>query len=269
MTRARALAEPLGATAHARFDDFLVGLDVLTVASPATTHAALALAALERGVHVYVEKPLATTREDAHRLIAAAAQARRVLSCGHQERVVFAAMGLLGAGERPLRIQAVRRGVFSGRAMDVSCVLDLMVHDIDLALMLTVTNPVEVRAAGRTVHGDLLDEASTQITFADGLVAELEASRAAALRERTMRLVYPSGEVRVDFIGRTFHNTTTLPLDPGFADTEGGRDPLGANVAAFIETVRQPSLRPLVTADEAARALDVALQVEEAANQTA
>jgi predicted dehydrogenase len=266
--RAHALADQLGATAYADYGAFLNEIDVLTVASPATTHAGLAKTALAAGRHVYVEKPLAVTRTDGHALIAAAAHADRVLSCGHQERVVFGAMGLLDAGEQPLRLQAVRRGTYSGRAMDVSCVLDLMVHDLDLALMLTRSHPIEVRATGQRVHGELFDEVSTQITFEDGLVVELEASRAAARRERTMRVVYPSGELQIDFLERTFSNATDLALNADFADTPEGRDPLGANVSAFLAAVRGEALQPLVTGEEAARALDLALRVEEAAGQS-
>lgn len=122
-----------------------------------------------------------------------------------------------------------------------------MVHDLDLALMLTRSYPVDVRAVGRRLHGDLYDEVTTQITFEDGFVVELEASRAAEKRDRTMRVVYPSGELQIDFLERTFSNTTALTLNPDFADTPGGRDPLGANVAAFLAAVRRESPRPLVT----------------------
>lgn len=264
--RAHAVADPLGARALGDLDDFLGQIDVLTVASPASTHAAMAAAAFERGVHVYVEKPLATTRGDAFALIAAASKAGRVLSCGHQERVVFGAMGLLDSPEQPRRLQAVRKGVFSGRAMDVSCVLDLMVHDLDLALMLTNAVPVDVRAVGSKLHGDFYDAVTTQITFDDGFVVELEASRAADHRERTMRVVYPSGELSIDFLERTFENTSAIPLNPDFADTPEGRDPLGANVSAFLAAVRGEALRPLVSGEEAAKALDLALRVEEAAD---
>lgn len=265
--RAYAVADQLRAKATGDLDGFLGDIDVLTIASPASTHAAMAVAAFERGLHVYVEKPLATTREDANAVLAAASRAGRVLSCGHQERVVFGAMGLLDAPEQPLRLQAVRRGVFSGRAMDVSCVLDLMVHDLDLALMLTNAFPVDVRASGSKVHGDLYDVVSTQITFDDGFVVELEASRAADHRERTMRVVYPSGELSIDFLERQFENTSSIALNPDFADTPEGRDPLGANVSAFLAAARGEAARPLVTGEEAARALDLALRVEEAADE--
>jgi predicted dehydrogenase len=245
--RAHAVADPLSAETFLDFEPFLEGLDILTIASPATTHAGLAKAALEAGVHVYVEKPLAVTRADAQLLIAAAADHRRVLSCGHQERVVFGAMGLLDGVEQPLRLQAVRRGT----------------------LMLTNSHPVEVRASGRRIHGQLFDEVTTQITFDDGFVVELEASRVAEKRDRTMRVVYPSGELQIDFLERTFQNSTALALNPDFADTPQGRDPLGANVSAFLDAVRGVAPRPLVSGEEAARALDLALRVEEAAAESA
>jgi predicted dehydrogenase len=264
-TRAHALADQLGAEAFGDYRSFLDAIDVVTVASPAVTHAAMAIEALDAGKHVYVEKPIATTREDAQAVIAAASRNGRVLSCGHQERVVFRAMGLLDAAEQPLRLQAVRRGTFSGRAMDVSSVLDLMVHDLDLALMLTRSYPVEIRAKGKKLHGDQFDEVTTEIVFEDGLVVDLEASRAADRRERTMRVVYPSGELQIDFLERTFQNTSALPLNPDFAETADGRDPLGANVSAFMAAVRGEAPRPLISGDEAARALDLALRVEDAA----
>jgi predicted dehydrogenase len=97
-------------------------------------------------------------------------------------------------------------------------------------------------------------------------VVDLEASRAADRRERTMRVVYPSGELQIDFLERTFQNTSALPLNPDFADTPDGRDPLGANVSAFMAAVRGEAPRPLISGDEAARALDLALRVEEAAD---
>ncbi len=95
----------------------------------------------------------------------------------------------------------------------------------------------------------------------------LEASRIAAQRERTMRLVFPSGELEIDFLSRRFVDNTPFGLDAGFAQSADGRDPLGASVAAFIAAVRGETPRPLVTGEEAARALDVALEVDRKAIQ--
>jgi predicted dehydrogenase len=262
--RAEALAGPLGAQVFEELEPFLEAVDLVTVASPASSHAAIAAAALAAGKHVYVEKPLADEMAAARALVAAAERTGRVLACGHQERAVFRAMGLLDLPERPLRLEAVRRGSFTGRNVDVSCVLDLMIHDIDLALTL---NPSPVRltgAAGSARASALADEARAELAFEDGMTAVLEASRAARGRERTMRIEFPSGEVRIDFLARTFTDTTPFALNARFAETREGRDPLGASVAEFVAVVRERAPRPLVTGQEAARALQTALEVDRA-----
>ena len=232
--RAEALAGPLRATVSDDLDAFLESVDVVTVASPASTHARLALLALERGRHVYVEKPLADDVEDGRALVAAAKASGAVLACGHQERAVFGAIGLL----------------------------DLMIHDIDLALTLAGELPAEVSARGRVTEGPFADEARAELAFSGGLTASLEACRIAGKRERTMRLVFPSGELEIDFLARRFLDRTPFGLNSRFAETAEGRDPLGASVAAFVAAVRGETPRPLVTGEEAARALEVALEVD-------
>ncbi len=260
--RAEALAGPLGARVFEDVEAFLDAVDVVSIASPASTHADIAAAALAAGRHVYVEKPLADDLDDAQALVRAAREAGAVLACGHQERAVFRAMGILGLPERPVRLEAVRRGTFTGRSVDVSCVLDLMVHDIDLALALNSAPVQEVRARGAVRAGPFADEAAAEILFADGMTAAFEASRAAGARERTMRVVFPSGEVEIDFLTRSFVDRTPFGLNAGFAETADGRDPLGCSVAEFVAAVRGEAPRPLVTGEEAVRALLVALEAD-------
>jgi len=258
--RAAKVAMPLGGRAFNDLDKFLEAVDVVTVASPASLHAEHALAALAAGKPVYVEKPLATTLDAAEAIRARAEAMGLIVACGHQERVVFAAMGLLDAPEAPIRLEALRHGPVSSRSQDVSAVLDLMVHDIDLALSLSPSAPT----GGVTARGDW-DAVTAQAAFADGFQASFEVSRQAPERKRTMRVVFPSGEVEIDFVARTFRNTTPFPLNPDFADTPAGQDPLGASVESFLLAVRGRAPRPVVTADEAIRALALALAVEEAA----
>ena len=263
--RAGTLAESLGVAAFNSLEALFEGLDVVTVASPAATHAGAALAALSAGLPVYIEKPLATSLEDADKLVSLAASKRLVLACGHQERVVSKAMGLLDIPERPTFLEAVRRAPGPSRIVDVSCVLDLMIHDIDLALTLNPAEPLAVEADGRVTVGPYLDEVSAEVTLEDGATFRFSASRIADARERRMRVVYPSGEVEIDFVDRTFRNTTPFPLNADFASTPAGSDPLRASVAAFVAAVRGEAPRPAVTGEEAARALDLALAVEHAA----
>ena len=262
--RAAAVAEGHGGRGFDDLDALLGEIDVLTIASPATTHASLALAALRAGKAVYVEKPLATNLDEADQLITAAAKAGVVLACGLQERVASKALGILGLPETPTFLEAVRRGPWGPRNTDVSTILDLMIHDIDLALTLNPAEPLTVEAESRTTEGPFIDEARADITLQDGSTLILEASRIAEHRERRMRVVYPSGEIEIDFITRAFRNTTPFALDEHFTETPAGHNPLAASVQAFVAAVRGEAARPAVTGEEAARALDLALAVEQA-----
>jgi predicted dehydrogenase len=263
LEHAEVLASRQGARAFADEAELIAAVDLVSVATPAVAHAASALAALKAGKAVYVEKPIATTLEDADAIVGEAHRRGLVVACGFLERAGFAAMGLFDVSERPLLLEAARLGPPSPRNLDVSVVLDLMIHDLDLAMALTAATPLTVEAEGPGAAG-LWDEVSAEAMFDDGFVCQFRASRVAAERERSMRLVYPSGEVRVDFLTHRFENTTGFVLDPGFAESAAGRDRLGASIAAFIAAVRGEGPRPLATAEDGARALDLALAVEQA-----
>lgn len=267
--RAARVAMPLGGRAFADLDAFLEAVDVVTVASPASLHAEHALAALAAGKPVYVEKPIAVSVADAERVRAAAAKAGLVVACGHQERVMFQAMGLLDVPEEPLMFEALRHGPPSERSRDVSAVLDLMVHDLDLALALAAGEPVAAEAEGARGPDGVWDEVRAEVTFDTGAVGRFDVSRQAPARRRTMRVVYPSGEVEIDFVARTFRNTTPFALNADYADTPAAKDPLGVSVAAFLDAVRGKAPRPIVSADEAIAALDLALAVERALEDAA
>ena len=257
--RARQLAADLGVEAFASLAALLQACHLVTVASPASTHAEVAQQAIAAGRHVYVEKPIADTLDAGAALVEHAGGRRLILACGHQERVVFDAMGLLGTPEPAIRLESVRRGLPGPRSRDVSCVLDLMIHDLDLALRLGGDDVLSVHAQGG------FDEVSAEIVFRSGLHALLEASRAAEARERTMNLQYPSGAVEIDFLAPSFRNSAAFSLNPGFAGTLAGRDPLGASVGRFVETVLGRADRPMVTGEEGLAALALALRVERAA----
>jgi len=262
--RAAKLAMPLGGRAFQDLDAFLAEVDVVTVASPATCHADQALAAIAAGKPVYVEKPIAIDVAQAERLRAAAAAKGLVVACGHQERVTFQAMGLLDVPEQPLLLEALRHGPPSERSRDVSAILDLMIHDLDLALAISAADPVTAEGDGARGDGGIWDRARAEVSFESGFTAIFDASRLAPERKRTMRIVYPSGEVEIDFVARTFRNTTPFALNPDYADTPAAKDPLGASVEGFLMAVRGEAPRPVVTAAEAIAALDLAIAVEQA-----
>lgn len=233
-SRAGEIAAKHGARVFASLDELLANVDALIIATPAKTHAAIADAAIAAGKHVLVEKPLAATRAEADALVSAARARGVQVQAGHQERYVLEALGLLSAPERPTLIESVRETDFTGRGMDVSVTLDLMIHDLDLIAMLFGGAPTKVSAQGIAERGPHFDDISAQLTFANG-AANLRASRIAPARKRTLRAVYPSGEVRLDFLTRTLDNTTPFPLDANFADKI--KDPLGKNVEDWLEAV--------------------------------
>jgi predicted dehydrogenase len=181
-----------------------------------------------------------------------------VLTVGHQERFVFARTGLLDQAETPLEIQCWRRGPWTGRGDDVSAVLDLMIHDLDLVHTLVDSAVTDVTARGFTQYGPHADEISAAVTFANGTVARLDTSRVAETRKRGLRAVYADGVVEIDFLTREVINTTPRPL----AALEMG-DPLGESVASFVTAVAHGA-KPLVLAEQARQALETAIRIDEA-----
>lgn len=261
--RARELANTHSVEAFASLDALLAQVDIVTIASPPSFHGEAARRTLGAGKHTLIEKPLATDAATGEALVRLAAEKKLVLGCGHQERLVFQAMGLLDAPERPSYIESVREGPWTGRSADVSVTLDLMVHDLDLALQLLKAKPSHVAASAQSVHGRTADRIEARLAF-DGAEAVFTSSRIATDRRRFMRAVYPSGEVKIDFISRAFENTTKFPLNAAFAETRIGADPLGANVAQFIDAVLGVAPRPVVNGREALSVLELALDVDKA-----
>jgi predicted dehydrogenase len=262
--RATELANTHGAQSFDTLDALLSEIDILTIASPPSFHGAAAKRALEAGKHVLVEKPLATDVATGKQLVELARMKSLTLACGHQERLVFEAMGLLGAPEKPTRIESVREGPWTGRSADVSVTLDLMVHDLDLALQLIGAEPEGILATARSEKGKTADAIEARLAFAPHSEAVFISSRVAEGRRRFMRAVYPSGEVNIDFLTREFSNTTNFPLNAAFAETRIGSDPLGANVAQFIDAVLGVAQRPVVNGEEALAVLELALAVDDA-----
>jgi predicted dehydrogenase len=238
--------------------DLLGKVDVVSVCSPAVTHAEIVRTFLKAGTHVLVEKPIATTLEEASELVALSREVGRVLSVGHQERFVFARTGLLDLPQAPVEISCWRQGPWTGRGDDVSVVLDLMIHDLDLVHALVPGTVTEVRAEGLTEYGPHADEVFALLRFASGAIAKLETSRVANERKRGLRAVYADGVVEIDFLSRTVRNTTPHALGA----LELG-DPLGESVAGFVAAARS-GVDALVTPEQAAQALETALWVEEA-----
>jgi predicted dehydrogenase len=258
---AQALVAKVGTgEVFASVEALFAAVDAVVIATPASTHAMLARQALAAGKHVLVEKPLALRGAEARDLAKLAVERNLVLQVGHQERLVFEAMGLFSTPERPKRIEAMRMGPRSpdGRCEDVSVVFDLMIHDLDLAAELFGGEAHTATAYGRTTHTRYLDEASAELVFPNG-VARLTASRCSPARKRTMKIDYPSGRVEIDMITREVVNTT--PFDIRADVSAVLPDPLGAADEAFLAAIQGRHASP-VTGGVGARAAALAELVE-------
>jgi len=264
-------ARTIGWEAGAPDMDFLPLLDAcdaLIVAAPADAHHALAAAALRAGKHVLVEKPIAASLAEADDLAALAAANARVLQVGHLERFSAAHGALSGRLGPPLYIEATRIAPFKPRGTDVSVILDLMIHDLDLILALVDSPIAHVEAVGAAVASAHEDIANARIRFENGAVATITASRVSARTERRMRIFAEDGYVAVDFANRRLtaiarDRGKPVPGVEGFGMEEMSweeHDSLAAEQAAFVASVLDGA-PVLVDAAAGRRALAAALAV--------
>jgi predicted dehydrogenase len=207
--QAAAVAQRCGTRAYPDHRELLTKVDGAVVAAPTAHHHAVVRDFLERGIPVLVEKPLAPDLAQADDLVALAARHGAVLQVGHVERFNPAFEELQRRPLRPKFITCERCGGFSGRSTDVGAVLDLMVHDLDLVLTLVRAPVRSVEALGVAVLGGHEDAARATVTFADGCVVQLSASRVNPAPVRRMNVWAPEGFVAVDFAKR--HLTLTQP----------------------------------------------------------
>jgi predicted dehydrogenase len=254
----KAVASSHGVRAVSDWRDLLGAVDIVSICSPAVTHAPIVRAFLNAGADVLVEKPIATTLAEADSLIALAEAKGRVLTVGHQERFVFARTGMLDYADAPLEVECWRTGPWTGRGADVSVSLDLMIHDLDLVHRLIPGDVADVVARTRSEYGKNADEVSAVVNFENGSVARLTASRISPIRRRGMRAVYPDGVIEIDFITRQVRNTTKRELNPLELS-----DPLGEAVASFVDAARIGA-PAFVRPEEARTALETALMIDDA-----
>lgn len=201
--QAQAVARRLGTHAFPDYESLLSLADAASIVVPTSKHLAVARAFLEHGIPVLVEKPLACTTAEAQELVDLAAKQYTILQVGHIERFNPAYEELSGRPFEPKLIRAQRMGPFTGRSTDVGVVLDLMIHDLDLILALVKAPLRAVEAVGMSVFGGHEDVASARLSFANGCVAEVMASRASPTASRVMQLWSPAGYAEADFASRT------------------------------------------------------------------
>lgn len=267
---AEEIAQKYQTQALTNYRQLLGKVDAVSIVVPTTLHHQVALDFINHGAHVLVEKPITVTIEEADDLIAAAKAQKVLLQVGHLERFNPAVMGLDHLPDKPLFIESHRLSPFNPRANDVSVVLDLMIHDIDIILALVDSEIERLDASGTPVLTKGTDIANARIVFKSGCVANVTASRVSMKMERKMRMFRPSCYVSVDFQNRilTQHQIGDKEMFPGIPDIKTNEstfengDALLEEIKSFLHCIRNGE-EPLVSGESGKRALQVAIQISQ------
>lgn len=267
--RAReSVAAELGCAAFADHRDLLGLVDAASVVTPTPHHRRVAGDLLEAGAHVLVEKPITVTVQEARELIELAAGRGRILQVGHLERFNPA---MLAARERlktPRFIESTRLAPFKARGTDVSVILDLMIHDIDLVLDMVRSPLQSIDAVGAPVFTGESDIANARLRFANGCVADVTASRISMKAERKLRIFQEDSYLSIDLQQKLL----TEVRKAGVSDADGTPrvdlqesryeqgDALLEEIRAFVRCVRE-GLPPPVTGEDGLRALETAERI--------
>jgi predicted dehydrogenase len=286
--RGEAIAAPLGAAQAESLEQLIADCDLVTVASPTSTHYEIAAQVLARGKACFVEKPICVQPADAASLVALAREKNLPLGVGQIERYNPAVRALLEQDVKPRFIEAHRLAGFTPRGTDVAVVYDLMIHDIDLVLHLMKEPPSHIHAAGASVISDDLDICNARMEFPQGAVANLTASRISTFSMRKFRIFAEQSYIALDLKEknleryRLFDSSQQMAqagaqgLAMPFGDRgqvlslerrEGdSEEMLKLELADFVQAVRRGD-RPPVDGEAGARALAVAEQVHRQAHE--
>ncbi len=252
-----------------------LGVTAASVVTPTSTHFEIVSFLLERGVDVLVEKPMTRTVEEAEQLIDLARTHGRILQVGHLERFNPAFRSLAGVLNRPWFFEVRRIAPFAGRGIDVDVVMDLMIHDIDIVSYLVKSSVARIEAIGIPVLTDSVDIANARLTFENGAIANVTASRAALKSERTIRIFQPDLYISVDF-----EKKRMKIYERGHGDTLSGfpkivsrehkvreTDALADEVESFLDAVRTRRA-PEVTGEDGLRAIKLAEAIQAALSES-
>jgi predicted dehydrogenase len=282
---AKRVADEFGYTPYDNINQLLDEVDVIDIVTPTLSHFDCAVKAIQKGKHVFIEKPITNTLDEAQKLIALAAQHKVQGQVGHVERFNPAFLSIKDQLQDPMFIETHRLAEFNPRGTDVPVVLDLMIHDIDVVLSV-VNSPVKkVSSSGVSVISQSPDIANARIEFENGCVANLTASRISLKNMRKSRFFQKDAYISVDFLEKKVEvvKMKDAPEKPGQFDmilqnAEGMKKQIyfenpdvQANNAildelnSFAEAIGQNST-PVVSLEQGKHALEVALQVIESFN---
>lgn len=265
---ARGIAEQYGAEAIDDYHAVLDRVDAISLVVPTSLHFPIAQDFLARGVHCLIEKPITVTVDEAQQLIDLAEANQAVLQVGHIERFNSVMMDIDEMLDEPKFIESTRLAPFTPRATDVSVILDLMIHDIDIILDL-IDSPIRhISASGISVLSDEIDIANARVEFESGCVANVTASRISRKRERKLRIFQKDAYISADFQEKilAINRKGEQQTDNGFSEithaekTYQDTDALNLEVLDFLNAIRTGE-RPKVNGEDGKRALETAIAI--------
>ncbi len=266
--QAESVARKLNTAAYTDYHDLLGKVDAVSVVVHTPAHYAVSRTFLENDVDVLIEKPMTTDLTEADELIAIADERDRIIQVGHLERFNPAVVALRDIINQPMFIESHRLSIYKPRCTDVSVVLDLMIHDIDIILNFVNSEVKAIHAAGIPVISNEVDIANARLEFTNGCVANVTASRISTRNERKIRIFQRDAYMSVDFAN---HDITLVrqaadgcnDLIPGTDIQQlsfDSGDALDDEIRAFVDSVRHRSV-PEVTGKMGRDALNLALNI--------
>ncbi|MEQ8493361.1 MAG: Gfo/Idh/MocA family oxidoreductase [Gammaproteobacteria bacterium] len=274
--RAAEIGAKYGTRAVTDYRDILGEVDLVSIVVPPANHFDIAHDCLTAGVHTLVEKPVTERVDQAEVLIECATRAALVLQVGHLERFNPVVLALRKHIGRPRLIEAQRFAAYKARGTEVDVVLDLMIHDIDIVLSIADSPVTAIHSTGTAVVTPDIDIAHARLEFADGLVAELAASRVSQEPTRTMKVFEDARCIAIDYM---HHELRFGSVENGHehldqaevtfeseARTVARTDVLMDEIASFVDAVRH-GVAPAVTGEDGKRALALAIEISHRINR--
>jgi predicted dehydrogenase len=274
---AEKVAAELGVPALTDYRELYGRVDAVSLVVPTPLHHRIGRDLLEQDIHLLVEKPIATTVEEARELIDIAKQKGCVLQVGHLERFNPAIIAAVERLKTPRFVESHRLAPFKQRGSDVSVVLDLMIHDIDLIQELVGRPIVHIDAIGSSVFSGEIDIVNARLRFEGGCVANTTASRISLKQERKIRIFQDDAYLSIDMQQKVLSvirkkDANVAVESPAQVSIEEESfdqgDALRDEIAAFLEAVRTGS-EPVVTGEDGLRALETAIRITELVNGSA
>ena len=248
-------------------------VDAILVSSPTHTHFSIAIQALKSGKHVFIEKPVCLNVEESKRLLLYAQEAGMVVQVGHVERFNPALLASISLIDNPLFIETHRSAPFQKRGTDVSVIYDLMIHDIDIALIMAKSNVKKIASFGMNVLSESIDMASVRLEFENGCVASLNASRISQFKERKTTFYMKNAQLDVDFLKKEAEiNVLTIGSDGQQSFVRSiipveETNAIKSELRSFAQSIREAKI-PQVTLTDAHRALQIAELISEQINES-